>query len=98
MQIIAANGESYSGQTPDIPGDKLHKKCFPRTKIWHGKRFSWKIDGVEVGIKSVFEVMCFVVSIILISRVVVCLPSSACIYNFLGSKTHVSRGYFKRWQ
>ncbi|XP_050373318.1 uncharacterized protein LOC126790971 isoform X3 [Argentina anserina] len=53
--IVAADGQSFSGQTPDIAWEKLQKKCFPRTKIWHGKRFSCKIDGVEFfGFKNLF--------------------------------------------
>ncbi|KAL6192894.1 hypothetical protein ACLB2K_033980 [Fragaria x ananassa] len=53
--IIAADGQPFSGQTPDIAWEKLQKKCFPRTKIWHGKRFSCKIDGVEFfGFKNRF--------------------------------------------
>ncbi|XP_061995172.1 uncharacterized protein LOC133713061 isoform X3 [Rosa rugosa] len=55
FSIIAADGQSCSGQTPDIAWDKFQKKCFPRTKIWHGKRFSCKIDGVEFfGFKNPF--------------------------------------------
>ncbi|XP_024192657.1 uncharacterized protein LOC112196523 isoform X3 [Rosa chinensis] len=55
FSIIAADGQSCSGQTPDIAWEKFQKKCFPRTKIWHGKRFSCKIDGVEFfGFKNPF--------------------------------------------
>lgn len=52
MQIIAADGQSSSGQTPYIAWEKVQKAFFPRMKIWHGKRFSCKIDGVEVDIDS----------------------------------------------
>ena len=45
---ITSDGHSGSGQTPDIAWEKVQKKGCPRIKIWHGKRFSCKIDGVEV--------------------------------------------------
>lgn len=47
---IASDGYSCSAQTPDIAWEKFQKKGCPRMKIWHGKRFSCKIDGVEVDI------------------------------------------------
>ncbi|MFQ6637473.1 hypothetical protein Gotur_012626 [Gossypium turneri] len=45
---ISCDGQSCSGQTPDIAWEKFQKMCCPHLKIWHGKRFSCKIDGVEV--------------------------------------------------
>ncbi|KAG6651186.1 hypothetical protein CIPAW_06G093500 [Carya illinoinensis] len=45
--VITSDGHSCSGQTPDIAWEKCQKKGFTRMKIWHGKRFSCKIDGVE---------------------------------------------------
>ncbi|XP_048134764.1 uncharacterized protein LOC115752852 isoform X2 [Rhodamnia argentea] len=45
--VTAADGHSCSGQTPNIAWDRFQKKGFPRMKIWHGKRFSCKIDGTE---------------------------------------------------
>jgi hypothetical protein len=47
---ITSDGHSGSGQTPGIAWEKFQKKGCPRMKIWHGKRFSGKIDGVEVDI------------------------------------------------
>ncbi|GKD26198.1 putative FY-rich, FY-rich, WD40/YVTN repeat-like-containing domain protein [Tanacetum coccineum] len=38
--ISSTDGQSCSGQTPDI--------AFFRIKFWRGKRFSCKIDGAEV--------------------------------------------------
>ncbi|XP_050129574.1 uncharacterized protein LOC126606259 isoform X1 [Malus sylvestris] len=55
FSIICADGQSCSGQTPDMAWEKFQKKFFPRLKIWHGKRFSCKIDGVEFfGFKNPF--------------------------------------------
>ncbi|XP_020416377.1 uncharacterized protein LOC18791472 isoform X3 [Prunus persica] len=55
FSIIAADGQSSSGQTPYIAWEKFQKAFFPRMKIWHGKRFSCKIDGVEFfGFKNPF--------------------------------------------
>lgn len=48
MQITSTDGQSCSGQTPDISWENFQKKGCPRTKMWHGKRYSCKIDGVEV--------------------------------------------------
>jgi hypothetical protein len=45
---ISSDGQSFSGQTPDIAWDKFQKKGCPRTKILNGKRLSSKTDGVEV--------------------------------------------------
>lgn len=42
------SGESCFGQTPDIAWENFQKKSGPRVKTWHAKRFSCKIDGVEV--------------------------------------------------
>ncbi|KAF8021381.1 hypothetical protein BT93_G1731 [Corymbia citriodora subsp. variegata] len=47
FMVTAADGHSCSGQTPNIAWDRFQKKGFPRMKIWHGKRFSCKIDGTE---------------------------------------------------
>ncbi|KAG4116330.1 hypothetical protein ERO13_D12G163150v2 [Gossypium hirsutum] len=46
--VISCDGQSCSGQTPDIAWEKFQKMGCPHLKIWHGKRFSCKIDGVEV--------------------------------------------------
>lgn len=48
IQIIAANGVSCSGQTPDITWEIFQKKGYSSVKTLHGKRLSCKIDGVEV--------------------------------------------------
>ncbi|GMY25815.1 hypothetical protein FCV25MIE_21057 [Fagus crenata] len=45
--VISSDGQSFSGQTPDIAWDKFQKKGCPRTKILNGKRLSSKTDGVE---------------------------------------------------
>ncbi|MFQ6637472.1 hypothetical protein Gotur_012626 [Gossypium turneri] len=53
--VISCDGQSCSGQTPDIAWEKFQKMCCPHLKIWHGKRFSCKIDGVEFfGFKNPF--------------------------------------------
>ncbi|PQP91673.1 uncharacterized protein Pyn_09746 [Prunus yedoensis var. nudiflora] len=55
FRLFAADGQSSSGQTPYIAWEKFQKAFFPRMKIWHGKRFSCKIDGVEFfGFKNPF--------------------------------------------
>ncbi|XP_043716398.1 uncharacterized protein LOC122664583 [Telopea speciosissima] len=46
--ITSTDGQSCSGQTPDIAWDCFQKKSGPRVKMWHGKRSSCKIDGVEL--------------------------------------------------
>lgn len=48
LQVSSADGQSCCGQTPDIAWEKFQKKFGPGVKIWHGKRFSCKIAGVEV--------------------------------------------------
>ncbi|KAG6764005.1 hypothetical protein POTOM_031457 [Populus tomentosa] len=53
--ITSTDGYSCSGQTPDIVWQKFQKNCCPHTKIWHGKRFSCMIDGIEFfGFKNPF--------------------------------------------
>ncbi|TYH96539.1 hypothetical protein ES332_A12G184200v1 [Gossypium tomentosum] len=53
--VISCDGQSCSGQTPDIAWEKFQKMGCPHLKIWHGKRFSCKIDGVEFfGFKNPF--------------------------------------------
>ncbi|XVE91644.1 hypothetical protein REPUB_Repub01dG0027700 [Reevesia pubescens] len=53
--MISCDGQSCSGQTPDIAWEKFQKTACPHLKIWHGKRFSCKIDGVEFfGFKNPF--------------------------------------------
>ncbi|KAF9591574.1 hypothetical protein IFM89_004628 [Coptis chinensis] len=46
--ITSTDGESCSGQTPDMVWDKFQKNTSPRLKLGHAKRFSCKIDGVEI--------------------------------------------------
>ncbi|KAF8399648.1 hypothetical protein HHK36_015517 [Tetracentron sinense] len=46
--ITTTDGHSCSGQTPDIAWERFQKKGGPSIKMWHGKRFSCKIDGVEL--------------------------------------------------
>ncbi|XP_077217044.1 DNA binding protein isoform X2 [Tasmannia lanceolata] len=47
-RITSMDGESCTGQTPDIAWETFQKKSGPRVKMWHGKRFSCKIDGIEL--------------------------------------------------
>ncbi|KAL8138134.1 hypothetical protein V2J09_004135 [Rumex salicifolius] len=46
FQITSCDGHSGSGQTPDIAWDTFQRKT-SRIKLWHTKRFSCKVDGVE---------------------------------------------------
>ncbi|KAK1305648.1 hypothetical protein QJS10_CPA10g01760 [Acorus calamus] len=46
--VTSPDGDSCSGQTPDIAWDAIQKKSCSRVKNWHGKRFSSKINGGEV--------------------------------------------------
>lgn len=48
FQISSTDGQSCSGQTPDIAWEGFQKKSCVRIKFWRGKRFSCKIDGAEV--------------------------------------------------
>ncbi|KAK9154026.1 hypothetical protein Sjap_001506 [Stephania japonica] len=51
--ITSTDGESCSGQTPDIAWEAFQKKGVPRAKLGNGKRFSCKIDGTELfGLKN----------------------------------------------
>ncbi|KAK8488689.1 hypothetical protein V6N11_019853 [Hibiscus sabdariffa] len=53
--VVSCDGQSCSGQTPDIAWEKFQKIGCPHLKIWHGKRFLCKIDGVEFfGFKNPF--------------------------------------------
>ncbi|KAK2975934.1 hypothetical protein RJ640_008034 [Escallonia rubra] len=55
FKISSSDGQSNSGQTPDIAWESFERKGCPRMKLWHGKRFSGKIDGVEFfGFKNPF--------------------------------------------
>ncbi|XP_027916913.1 uncharacterized protein LOC114176166 isoform X1 [Vigna unguiculata] len=45
--ISSDDGNSYSGKTPDQPWEEFQKKSCPRIKIWHGKRLSSRMDGLE---------------------------------------------------
>ncbi|XP_020224826.1 uncharacterized protein LOC109806737 isoform X1 [Cajanus cajan] len=48
-------GSSSSGKTPDQAWEEFQKKGCPRMKIWHGKRLSSKMDGLELfGFKNQF--------------------------------------------
>ncbi|GKB76329.1 putative FY-rich, FY-rich, WD40/YVTN repeat-like-containing domain protein, partial [Tanacetum coccineum] len=46
--ISSTDGQSCSGQTPDIAWEGFQKRSCVRVKFWRGKRFSCKIDGAEV--------------------------------------------------
>ncbi|XP_058070520.1 uncharacterized protein LOC131219413 isoform X6 [Magnolia sinica] len=46
--ITSTEGDSCTGQTPDIAWEHFQKRNGPRVKTWHAKRFSCKIDGVEL--------------------------------------------------
>ncbi|CAH8390132.1 unnamed protein product [Eruca vesicaria subsp. sativa] len=39
--------ESWTGQTPDIAWEKFQKTGFSNLKVWHGKGFTCKMNGVE---------------------------------------------------
>ncbi|XP_008446596.2 uncharacterized protein LOC103489281 isoform X1 [Cucumis melo] len=55
FMILSMDGSSFSGQTPDIAWDMFQRKGCLHTKIWHGKRSSCKVDGVEFfGFKNPF--------------------------------------------
>ncbi|KAK3039815.1 hypothetical protein RJ639_027128 [Escallonia herrerae] len=55
FKISSSDGQSNSGQTPDIAWESFERKGCPRMKLWHGKIFSGKIDGVEFfGFKNPF--------------------------------------------
>ncbi|VYS47194.1 unnamed protein product [Arabidopsis thaliana] len=45
--LIRYLDESWTGQTPDIAWGKLQKTDFSHLKIWHGKRFTCKMGGME---------------------------------------------------
>ncbi|GFZ10938.1 DNA binding protein [Actinidia rufa] len=54
-RIASTDGQPCSGQTPDIAWENFQKKGCSRVKLWHGKRFSCNIDGVEFfGFKNPF--------------------------------------------
>ncbi|XP_019422414.1 PREDICTED: uncharacterized protein LOC109332026 [Lupinus angustifolius] len=55
FSISSDDGISISGKTPDFAWGEFQKKGCPRTKIWHGKRLSSKMDGLEFfGFKNPF--------------------------------------------
>ncbi|XP_022150653.1 uncharacterized protein LOC111018735 isoform X2 [Momordica charantia] len=55
FMILSMDGGSFSGQTPDIAWEKFQRKGCLHNKIWHGKRSSCKVDGVEFfGLKNPF--------------------------------------------
>ncbi|XP_010477867.1 PREDICTED: uncharacterized protein LOC104756910 [Camelina sativa] len=45
--LIRYLDESWTGQTPDIAWGKFQKTGFSHLKIWHGKRFACKMNGME---------------------------------------------------
>ncbi|KAL9225868.1 hypothetical protein vseg_001745 [Gypsophila vaccaria] len=47
FQITSDNDQSESGDTPDRAWANFQKKYCSRVKLWPGKRFSGKVDGVE---------------------------------------------------
>ncbi|XP_058183113.1 uncharacterized protein LOC131301036 isoform X1 [Rhododendron vialii] len=52
---IVSDGPPCSGQTPDIAWESFQKKGCPRLKLWHGKRYSCNIEGIEFfGFKNPF--------------------------------------------
>nr|GEV59773.1 hypothetical protein [Tanacetum cinerariifolium] len=57
LRISSIDGQSCSGQTPDIAWEGFQKKSCVHIKCWLGKRFSCKIDGAEV--TSVHLTQCF---------------------------------------
>ncbi|GAB4829032.1 hypothetical protein Ancab_018691 [Ancistrocladus abbreviatus] len=47
FQVTSSDGQYCSGQTPDIAWENFQKRVSCRIKLWHGKRYSCKIDGME---------------------------------------------------
>ncbi|KAG5385473.1 hypothetical protein IGI04_036943 [Brassica rapa subsp. trilocularis] len=45
--LIRYLDESWTGQTPDIAWGKFQKTGLSNLKVWHGKRFTCKMNGVE---------------------------------------------------
>ncbi|KAL1198392.1 hypothetical protein V5N11_004212 [Cardamine amara subsp. amara] len=45
--LIRYLAESWTGQTPDIAWGKFQKTGYSHLKIWHGKRFTCKMNGME---------------------------------------------------
>ncbi|CAN6881671.1 unnamed protein product [Brassica oleracea] len=45
--LIRHLDESWTGQTPDIACGKFQKTGLSNLKVWHGKRFTCKMNGVE---------------------------------------------------
>ncbi|KAF2549449.1 hypothetical protein F2Q70_00020673 [Brassica cretica] len=45
--LIRHLDESWTGQTPDIAWGKFQKMGLSNLKVWHGKRFTCKMNGVE---------------------------------------------------
>ncbi|CAH2033897.1 unnamed protein product [Thlaspi arvense] len=45
--LIRYLAESWTGQTPDIAWGKFQKAGISHLKVWHGKRFTCKMDGME---------------------------------------------------
>ncbi|XP_039131144.1 uncharacterized protein LOC120267531 isoform X3 [Dioscorea cayenensis subsp. rotundata] len=48
LQVTSADGDSFSGQTPDIVWETYQKRSSVRLKNQTGKRLSSKIDGIEL--------------------------------------------------
>ncbi|XP_017216175.1 uncharacterized protein LOC108193855 isoform X1 [Daucus carota subsp. sativus] len=58
--ITSTDGQSCTGQTPDIAWKSCQKTSASHTKLGHGKRYSCKIDGVEFfGFKNQFVLRLF---------------------------------------
>lgn len=53
LQISSDDGNSASGKTPDSAWVEFQKKGYNRVKIWHGKRLSSKMYGLEVEISDI---------------------------------------------
>ncbi|KAG2269549.1 hypothetical protein Bca52824_064104 [Brassica carinata] len=45
--LIRYLDESWTGQTPDIAWGKFQKTGISNLKVWHGKRFTCKMSGME---------------------------------------------------
>lgn len=53
--ISSDDGNSATGKTPDSAWEEFQKKGYNRMKIWHGKRLSSKMYGLELfGFKNQF--------------------------------------------
>ncbi|KAK1389841.1 hypothetical protein POM88_018019 [Heracleum sosnowskyi] len=76
--IASTDGQSWSGQTPDIAWKSCQKTSASLMKLGNGKRYSCKIDGVEFfGFKNQFVLRLFRELVANVNRKAV--SSSSCV-------------------